>query len=60
MGRIKIKIKNTTDGNEIKIRRISSSNNIYATRIQTTFESFTAMTSTDADLDKVVNRELTR
>lgn len=38
----------------------SLSKKIYATRILTLLESCTVPTNTDADLDKIVSRELTR
>lgn len=60
MGKIKIKIKNPTEENKIKLLRILSCNYIYATRILTTYERFTVLTNTDAELDKIVSKELTR
>lgn len=60
MGRIKIRIKNPTEENTVKLLRILSSNYIYATRIITTYESFTVLTNSDAELDKIVSKELTK
>lgn len=58
MGRIKVKIRNPTEEKKIRLLRILSCRNVYATRLIQINDGFTVLTRTDEDLDRIVSKEI--